>query len=190
MTPDILVDRALMTVWPERREPKRTKDVAMFRRLRRRDGVLLAAAEMLLAGQRHGERAEALNTAALDRAGVSGTQYDQVAPWARERVMEAIRQMMTMTGSDTAPKRGRGRPPKGEAAMTGSERQRVLQERRKSAMYELEGTRSALREISRALEEIQETRRDGSLEIYERLDRIGEKVARLQGMVSALLPDA
>ena len=230
MSRDELVNAALVAIWPEVREPKRTKEIYGFRRSRYADMTLITAATMILADERHGERAKALHTEALSRAGIKPTQFARLAPWAQERVAQAIQNMLVITrpkpekdrppripqttwnGIDaeaaiehdgiiclidgvksrmlhrhihvthkikpedyitrfglrpdypmTAPKYARpeataspqkarrGRPPKTGSAMSGAERQRLLQQRRRDAEETVRRARELVREAHRGI---------------------------------------
>lgn len=136
MTPDELVIAALEASSPP-------KPISDLRRSRFTDGVLLAAAELLLAGDRP-EGAEALHTVALARAGISAGHYRSLAEWTRGLIMVAIGHMIQMTAPADAPKR-RGRPPKGAATMTNKERQAAFQARLRKAPETIEKIKGVLR---------------------------------------------
>jgi hypothetical protein len=145
MTADELVNAAIEATMhsvasgPDERSRKKWIDE--FRRSRYADGVLVAAAQLLIAGERHGGRAEATYTAALSRAGIKATQYATLAGWKQELVAASIAKMIELTG--TATKR-RGRPPKNGVAKTNLERQREFQARVRRAPDTIQKIKDAL----------------------------------------------
>lgn len=122
MTADELVNAALEAASPP-------KPIADLRRSRFTDGILVAAAQLLLAGERHGEDAEAIHTEAMSRARISAGHYKSLAGWTRDLIMVAIRNMITITAAAGPATKRKGRPPRNGAAMTNRERQAAFQAR-------------------------------------------------------------
>lgn len=136
------------------------------------NAVTMAAAELLLAGERQGEDAEALHTAALGRAKVSAKQYRSMANWKQEIVAAALRHMLGMTAPASPGMKRRGRPPKNGVAMTNAERQAAFQKRKSAAWNAIVSARVYIEQMRDGIENLESL-------IIEELDLTEEQVDAL-----------
>lgn len=144
MTPDELIDAAASRLTlPE--------PIGSIRRSRIADAVLVKAAEAILTGDRQGNDAEAIRAAALLDSGFSEKQAATMARRTHDLILRIISVMLVQVRPVRAKRRGR--PPKHGLTMTGAERQRLLQERRKNAEAVLRDVRER---VGRALAPIRE----------------------------------
>ena len=180
MTADELVINALTASNPP-------KPILNLRRSRFLDGVLVAAAELLLAGERYGEDAEALHTAAMTRAGISAGHYRSLAGWTRELILVAIRNMIAMTSTATVPGTSRKGPkPKNGVPMTNAERQARFHARHRAAPKAIKGIRRHIASTKAVLKELETSLEKGwpehfnvrCLELFEHhIEKIEKEIA-------------
>lgn len=146
---------------------------------------------------------------ARQMANVTERQYGTMAGWKREAIEKIVQAMIDARSAswdavtnrketdtpmaasileamddpkDEQPKR-RGRPPKGQTAMTGAERQRLLQERRKQAEL---NQKAVLRRIDELLQEINSIPHDQSAtQLRERIMRIAGTLDHMKDLLTA-----